>query len=340
MKGSGSLQNITTDGYPDIYFEPDYARLYETEGSKAVEYRFECENGCITSLFMKRKIDIGTGDGVQYYDITTPYGYGGPVIRSVSDKEKLITAYMDDFRRYAEKENIVSEFVRFHPIIGNGVDFHDAYKSIYDRKTVGTNLTYDDVIGTEFSKHRRKDIRRILKNPEIRYEVNESPDTLEDFVEIYYSTMDRDNADDYYYFDKDYFDELLKRFPEHIITGKVFLGNHLIAMGLYFRYGELLHAHLSGTLSEYLEYSPAYILKYALALYGHEKGYKVIHYGGGSSRSPENGLYRFKKEFGKNTEFDFYMAKKVWNEKVYQKLCEAAGADINADFFPAYRNDR
>ena len=44
--------------YPDIYFEPDYARLYETEDSKAVEYRFDCEYGVITSLFLKRKISI------------------------------------------------------------------------------------------------------------------------------------------------------------------------------------------------------------------------------------------------------------------------------------------
>ncbi len=326
--------------YPDIYFEPDYARLYETESSKAVEYRFECEHGVITNLFLKRTIDIPLDDGVQYYDIVTPYGYGGPVIHESLDKEKLIAAYMKNFRAYTARENIIAEFVRFHPIIGNGVDFKDAYDSIYDRKTVGANLTYEDVIGTEFSKHKRKDIRRILKNPEIKYEVDENPTTLGDFVEIYYSTMDRDGADDYYYFKPDYFQEMLEKFQGNITTGKVFLGEKLIAMGVYFRYGKYLHAHLSGTLSEYLEYSPAYILKYALAIYGHEKGYEVIHYGGGSSRSEDNGLYKFKREFGKNTEFDFYIAKKVWNEDVYRRICEAAGADMKSEFFPAYREER
>lgn len=326
--------------YPDIYFEPDYARLYETEDSKTVEYRFEGEYGVITNLFLKRSIKIPLDDGSRYYDIITPYGYGGPVIHSTSDKEKLIEAYMEDFSRYTRQENIVAEFVRFHPIIGNGVDFLDAYNAIYDRKTVGTNLRYEDVIGTEFSKHRRKDIRRILKNPDIRYEVDEHPETLDDFVEIYYSTMERDGADDYYYFKPAYFQQMLDRFGNHITTGKVFLGDRLIAMGLYFRYGKYLHAHLSGTLSEYLEYSPAYILKYALALYGHEKGYELIHYGGGSSRSEENSLYRFKREFGKNTTFDFYIAKKVWNESAYRRICEAVGADRNAEFFPAYREER
>lgn len=326
--------------YPDIYFEPDYARLYETKDNKAVEYRFECEHGVITNLFLKRKINISLPDGIQYYDLVTPYGYGGPVIHSTTDKEKLIAAYMEDFKSFAARENIIAEFVRFHPIIGNALDFKEAYNATYDRKTVGTTLTYDDVIATEFSKHKRKDIRRILKNPEIRYEVDENPTSLDDFVEIYYSTMDRDGADDYYYFDKSYFQTMLEKFKGHITTGKVFLGEKLIAMGVYFRYGKYLHAHLSGTLSEYLEYSPAYILKYALAIYGHEKGYEVIHYGGGSSRSEENGLYKFKREFGKNTVFDFYIAKKVWNMDVYKSICEAVGADINTDFFPAYREER
>ncbi len=323
--------------YPDIYFEPDYARLYETADEKAIEYRYESKYGVITNLFLKRKINIPLSDGVQYYDITTPYGYGGPVILSATDKEKLISAYMEDFKSYTIRENIVSEFIRFHPIIGNGLDFQKAYNAIYDRKTVGTNLTYDDVIGTEFSKHKRKEIRRILKNPDIHYKIDEEPETLDDFLAIYYSTMDRDGANEYYYFKREYFRNMLEKLRGHIITGKVFLGNKLIAMGVYFRYGKYLHAHLSGTLSEYLEYSPAYILKYALVLYGSEMGYEVIHYGGGSSPSKENGLYRFKREFGKNTIFDFYIAKKIWNYYLYEKFCTAVDSDINTLFFPAYR---
>lgn len=334
------MSNVESCAYPDIYFEPAYARLYETEDNKAIEYRFECEYGVITNLFLKRKINIPLSNGIQYYDLVTPYGYGGPVIHSTTDKEKLIAAYMDDFRSFTIQENIIAEFVRFHPILGNAIDFKEAYNATYDRKTVGTTLTYDDVVGTEFSKHKRKIIRQILKNPKIRYLVDENPDSLDDFIEIYYSTMDRDGADDYYYFNKTYFQQMLDTLRGHITTGKVFLGENLIAMGVYLRYGKYLHAHLSGTLSEYLEYSPAYILKYALAIYGHDKGYKVIHYGGGSSRSEENGLYKFKRDFGKNTVFDFYFAKKIWNEEVYKSICDAVGADTNTEFFPAYRKER
>ena len=136
--------------YPDIYFEPDYARLYETEDNRAVEYRFECEYGAVTNLFLKRRIPVPLPDGEPYYDLITPYGYGGPVIHRTSDKEKLIASYMEDFRTFTKRENIVAGFVRFHPLIGNGSDFQDAYGAVYDRKTVGTNLTYEADIHAAF----------------------------------------------------------------------------------------------------------------------------------------------------------------------------------------------
>ncbi len=324
--------------YPDIYFEPNYAKLYAGKEDEVVEYVFQNDLGTVSNLFIKRKIETLI-DGLQYYDITTPYGYGGPIIRELKEagrKSELVQEYISDFERYISDNRIISEFIRFHPLLRNAQDFQAVYQCNFDRKTVGTDLTYDDVIGTEFSRHRRKDIRRILKEPGISYEIDEHPETLDDFIDIYYSTMDRDGAGADYYFKSSYFRDLLERFPEHVITAKVLMNDRPIAMGIYFRYQKYLHAHLSGTLSEYLAYSPAYILKYALALYGHEHGYEVIHYGGGSSRAPDNSLYRFKKEFGKNTEFDFYIGKKIWHQEIYDKLCCISGK-ADTVFFPAYR---
>lgn len=326
--------------YPDIYFEPAYARLYLQPEEEAVEYRFENENGVISNLFIKRKIETLV-NGQTFYDIITPYGYGGPIIKTLAegaDKQQLVNDYAQAFAAYAEENHIVSEFVRFHPVLGNALDFKEPYNAVYNRTTIGTNLTFDDVIGQEFAKHTRKDIRRILHNPDIHYVYDEAPATLDDFIEVYYSTMDRDGADEMYYFDRHYFQQMLDTLPGHIMTCKVLLGEKTIAMGVYFRYGKYLHAHLSGTISEYLNYSPAYILKYAMALYGHEKGYEVIHYGGGDSTDPENSLLKFKKKFGKNTEFDFYIGRKIWNEAAYVALCREKNVDPETTgFFPAYR---
>ena len=67
----------------------------------------------------------------------------------------------------------------------------------------------------------------------------------------------------------------------------------VIAAGFYILSDGVIHAHLSGTLKEYIHLSPAYIVKYATALWGKEHGFRLVHYGGGTSRDPENSLYLF-----------------------------------------------
>src|SRR5699024_5842406 len=106
----------------------------------------------------------------------------------------------------------------------------------------------------EFSKSARKNVRRSLREG-VSYEIIENPDSIDEFLEIYYSTMDRNEADDYYYFGEEYFKKCLELFPENILIVKALYEEKTIAMGFYFIYDKYIHTHLSGTLSEYLNLS-------------------------------------------------------------------------------------
>ena len=324
----------------DIYFNENYAKLYEkTENGRAENFHFKSELGEVKNLFLIREIPIKI-NGETYYDIVTPYGYGGPVITSLRQgkKDELIQEFNESFLEYCNQKSIVSEFVRFHPMIGNAKDFSSIYNLSCIRKTLGTNLKdFTEPVKSEFSKSCRKNIRRAL-NKGVTYEVVEKPKDIGDFKQIYYSTMNRNNATDYYYFNDEYFDKILSFFPNNILIVKANYEGKTIAQGLYFIYGKYIHIHLSGTLSKYLKLSPAYILRYAVTLWGKEKGYHMIHHGGGRTNSEEDGLYKFKKSFAKNTEFDFNIGKKVWNKEIYIKLCEVSGGIKNSkNYFPAYR---
>lgn len=325
----------------DIYFEPNYGKLYEdVEGGESVFYEFSNDDGSITHLFIKKEIPIDTGDGTPYYDITTPYGYGGPIINEVQEgkEEELVQAYHDDFKDYCQAHHIVSEFIRFHPVLGNQKQFESIYDVEFYKKTTGTNLKdFDDPFQEEFSKSTRKRSRRALRDG-VTYEVIEQPQSLDDFIEIYYETMDRNDAADIYYFDRNYFDKCLDYFSDHMIIIKAIYEDKTIAMGTYFVYGKYIHSHLFGTLDDYLDLSPAYVIGYALTQWGKEKGYHLVHDGGGTSTDENDSLYRFKKKFGKHTEFDYYLAKQIWNHDVYEKLCEETASEQSASHFPAYRN--
>lgn len=320
----------------DIYFEENYGKLYEkAENGIAKIFKFQDENGIITNQFIMREIPIKVNDN-KYFDIVTPYGYGGPVIEALTgNKDVLLENYNKEFSKYCEENNIVSEFVRFHTLEKNYEDFKQIYNPIYMRKTLVTKLDDEEVVQKQFGKSCRKNIRQAL-NKGITYKVTKSPDNLGEFKEIYYSTMDRNNATDYYYFDDEYFENVLKYFKENIIFVQAIFEEKTIAAGLYFIYNDIIHIHLSGTLTEYLYLSPAYILRYAVTLWGIENGYKIIHHGGGRSNSEEDSLYLFKKNFAKIYDADFYIGKKIWNAEIYNKLCETKNVKDDG-FFPAYR---
>ena len=73
---------------------------------------------------------------------------------------------------------------------------------------------------------------------------------------------------------------------------------------------------------------------------GVEHGYKTFHLGGGLG-SQEDNLYKFKKEFNKNSETHFSIGKKIFDKETYDKLIEIRKREIGFDdkdtFFPSYR---
>lgn len=321
----------------DIYFTPEWGEVNKLiEPGEPFQYVFESKTGCIKNLIIKREIPRLV-DGEQYYDIVTPYGYGGPYIESCveGEKDQLLEEYKVNFGRYCNANKIVSEFVRFHPILNNGRDFSRIYGAQCIRQTVGTNLESDDPVADEFSKSARKYVRRAVRDG-VTWRVTKGPQDVSQFVDIYYSTMDRDNATDYYYFPLEYFNKCLELFRDHILFVEAIFHEKTIAAGFYLCYGDTIHAHLSGTLKEYLHLSPAYIIKYATATWGKENGYKRIHYGGGTSNSPEDPLFMFKSKFTKNTFYDFYVGRVVWDQPVYDRLVEMTGK-YDTEFFPKYR---
>lgn len=327
----------------DIYFKKEYGKLYEKmENGKMEEFNLNTEYGSIKNIFIKREIPINI-DNEKYHDLITPYGYGGPIIINCSNeesKEKLLAEYNEKFKKYAMENNIVSEFIRFHPVLKNYKDFGKIYNTQYMRKTVGTNLKdYDNPFQKEFSRSTRKRVRRLLKDG-VRFEIVKSPNNLDKFIEIYYETMDRNNAEKYYYFRDEYFNNLIKNFKSNIILVNVLYKGEIIGAELNLVYGKMIHGHLAGALDKYLDLSPGYIGMYGINVWGKENGYELLHVGGGTSNSENDTLLKFKRKFGANTEFDFYIGKKIWNKDIYNQLCNVKGIDKDIDFFPAYRSSR
>lgn len=328
--------------YPDIYFHPGYASAHESiENGKAVQFVHRSGYGTVSHTFIKRKIDIIDNTESAYFDIITPYGYGGPIVLECpnGDYSGLLGEFMFEFSDYCKCNRIVSEFVRFHPLESNHLYLDGYYEIIPIKKTLGTNLVdLGDPFISEFSKKCRKKIEKCIALG-MTFQVGVTEEFLNSFMNIYASTMNRHHALEYYYFDKAYFRDLLRIFPENAFIAMVFLNHEPIAAGLFLHFGRYVHVHLSGTSAAHIQLSPAYLLRSEVVRWSWERGYKFVHHGGGYTNSQGDGLFQFKKSFAQNTEFDFHVGKRIWDESAYEAFMRTRedSEDKGQNFFPAYR---
>ena len=73
----------------DIYFEKPYARLYEAiEKGTSEVFEFRHPLGSIRHLYIRCELDTRLG-GQTYYEIKTPYGYGGPLISVCLERDSF-----------------------------------------------------------------------------------------------------------------------------------------------------------------------------------------------------------------------------------------------------------
>ena len=325
---------------PDIYFNPLYGKMCELV-DKGICCRFNINNayGQVVNQFIKRPVPFLI-DGVQYYDIVTPYGYGGPIIVLANDREKLVGEYEKEFARYCAENNIICEFIRYHPIKKNYEDFNSVYQNSFSRHTVGTNLKdYDDPVQSEFTKSARREVRKGEKAG-VKCTVNANPTDLSLFRALYEETMDRNGAEEMYYFPDAYYQLLTNELRDSVLEIQATLDNEVIASEIYFISDSIMHAHLLGSSNRLLEIGGGAILEATAARWGRENGYQYIHHGGGRTSSEDDPLYLYKKKFGRNTEFDFYTGKRIWNQPVFDRAVEirkALGEIDNPNYFPIYR---
>jgi predicted N-acyltransferase len=165
---------------------------------------------------------------------------------------------------------------------------------------------------------------------------------FDEFIKIYNATMDKDNAEDYYYFKRPFYESIHNDLKDNYEMFWAEYEGKIIAMSIMIFANNRMHYHLSGSLAEYRNLAPSNLLLYKAALWGSEQGYKTFHLGGGVG-SGEDNLYKFKSAFNRTSNYQFSIAKHIFNQDIYNSLVEfrvANDANFNpgSKFFPLYRS--
>lgn len=320
----------------DIYYLSGYVRAFEIHGDGEPQLLYYEANGLrAIYVYFKRKTAI---EGV--YDSITPYGYGGVLFEGDMRDENLKafwTAYVEKMNEL----NIVDNFVRYHPVLANAMPMKEVSDVIDLGKTVALHLDSPEVIWENIIPKNRNMIRKAEKNG---IEIHHAHDMslFADFIRIYNATMDKDNAEEYYYFGEEFYKSIHEDLDGNYEMFYATLDGQIIAMSIMLFANKQMHYHLSGSMMEYRNLAPSNLLLYKAAVWGCEQGYKTFHLGGGVG-SGEDNLYKFKAAFNRKSDYQFSIAKMVFDQEKYDALVEERSArdpEFNREskFFPLYRS--
>lgn len=320
----------------DTYWLSGYVKAFQIHGD-GDPLLFFYEDGDVRGINVVMRRDVakdvhfkGKIEEGKYFDFATPYGYGGWLIEG--EKVEELFKYYEE---WCVKNGIVSEFVRFHPIVKNHMKATFFYNVIQLGEVVHMDLESSETIWNNITSKNRNMIRKAIKN-DVKIYNGRYPEIYDLFRLIYNGTMDKDNAEKYYYFQPEFYDSVLNDLAQNAQVFYAIKGEKIIAASIILASNGMLNYHLSGSLREYSIYAPTNLILYQAALWGNANGYKTLYLGGGVG-SGEDGLFKFKHAFYKGDLNHFYIGKKIILNNEYEMLMQIRRDVDQTDFFPAYR---
>lgn len=305
----------------DVYFSWEYAVSLMTHGDGVPYLACYEEGGArMAFVFMKKSISAnerfpGHIDDEKYYDIESPYGYGGFLVDggfSSSGQEM----FFQEFSSYCAEHHIVSQFIRCHPFLAN----HELFRSIVEYRYVHETIYIDtssiETIDRNMDSKNRNMVRKAKKNGVAIIEGDMKQRSS--FVNIYRESMKRHNADAYYIFPDTYFEFLEKEMRENCLLLYAVHEERIIGGGIFFYANGFMHYHLAATLEQYRNLASSNLLVYEAALWANANGISKLHLGGGLKQN--DSLWGFKKQFNKHGILPFHVGRVIWNKQVYQDL--------------------
>lgn len=338
------IKNLKWDEYVkkapnyDVFYLSGYLKAFQLSGEgKPMLVIYSNKDEYAINVVFKRDIADDPCFCTQvpkekYYDLISPYGYGG-FLGKVSDWNNLAK----EWQEFCCDKGFVSEFVRFHLFSG----YEKYYAGIVETHTHNVVRNLEMPLEDMWMDFKAKVRKNVKKANSFNLEVirDDSGEYLDDFLRIYYGTMDRNDAADNFYFTKDFFEKILEM-KENVTIFHVVFMDKIISTEMVIYGSENVYSYLGGTDREYFDLRPNDLLKYEIIKWAKEKGLKNFVLGGGYGA--DDGIFQYKTCLAPNGIVDFHIGKKVLNRDAYIELCKLRNLEFDNEnlengFFPMYR---
>ncbi len=336
----------------DLHFLPEYGKIYEkTYGYHPFLALYEEGKNFVAQAFVKRQLnDLAflKEQGVihPYYDISNPYGYGGPISNN-SDVD-LYQQFDREFSAYCQDNRIASEFTSLHPLLGNEtlVKAGGNATPVMQKEIVYLDLSAtEDDIWRGINRGNRSSINKARREGVEVRKVEMDTDNLVLFNELYYHTMRRNEAAERWFFPENYFRDCVELLGKERASLFIAFVNEKPASAYFLIHDfDIVYYHFGGSYEQFFDLRPNNLLMYEVALWAKRNGFLYFHLGGGVSSSKKDPLFRFKSGFS-DSRANLYTYGRVHHQPTYDILCTLKNRHellirqtvAYPDYFPLYR---
>ena len=319
----------------DPYFTSGY---YSLEDAKAECFVYTENENIFFYPFIKTEINsLGYDLDKKYYDIQGAYGYNGALVQNDKDKS-FIDRAREEFLKYAKEQNIVAEFMRFNPLYQNHKYFSDM-NIVHVNKNIIVDLNAPDIWMNSYEHSTRKNVNKAIRS-DLKYKIINAKDISDAYVkafyDIYCATMKRNDANDEYFFSLEYFLAIKKTMTDNALFIFILKNDVVISAELVLLNTHVAYSFLGGTLEEYFLYRPNDYLKHILIETLKERGLSFFILGGGVS--PDDGIFKYKRNFSKNGIYDFFIGKSIHNKEIYDFIIQQWKKKVDLNIQEKYKN--
>ena len=313
----------------DFYHLADYHRL-EHSGMPLLLY-FSTKEMALALPVILRSVE-----GTEYMDITSIYGYAGPLSSKENPDIQSVKAFHKELLRFFDSYKVVSAFARLHPLFKNQEIFLSGIgKTVDIGLTVGIDLNLpESEQKRQYARSTKNNINR-LKRKNIIVKKEQTEEAIDFFIDIYQENMKRLNASPVYFFPRDYFYRFMETLPAALFLA--YYEGKAISGSLCTICDGIVQLHLNATRNDYLRWSPLKYVFDQVRIEAIKEKAKWLHLGGGVGGRKDT-LFDFKTRFS-----DLRLPFKTWeyvhNEAVYAQLVSSKfnNGIPHPSFFPLYR---
>jgi hypothetical protein len=326
---------LLADTRHDFYHLPGYVQLEAGEGAEACALYVE-ENGArlLVPLVRQRLLHLPGRS-----DLTSPYGYPGPLLDSRSDAG-FATRALQHAVPFLRECGVVALFGRLHPLLEAPVEALGAVGNVVEHgSTVSIDLRLaPDRVWKDMRSSHRYAIRRAERDGFVATQ-DHSWRRFADFVRLYTASMERRGASAHYFFSASYFARLREALGEQLSLWIVEKDGLLASASLFTEVCGIVQYHLSASDPAFAKSEPSKLLINAVRVWAHGRGDTDLHLGGGVGAARDS-LFFFKSGFSAR-QHSFRSWRVVVDQALYTELTRSRSTDAavsnHVGFFPAYR---